>query len=81
LLRAYRLGHARFSHWLLTELAECTGDAEIITATALSLSRIVAGYIDQTSEEIVAAYSQERGALAAERERRAGDPDPGPSVR
>ena len=60
LLRAYRLGHARLSGWLLTELAEHTGDAEIITATALSLSRTVAGYIDQTSEELVAAYSQER---------------------
>jgi PucR C-terminal helix-turn-helix domain/GGDEF-like domain len=60
LLRAYRLGHARLSGSLLTELAEHTGDAEIITATALSLSRIVAGYLDQTSEELVAAYSQER---------------------
>jgi DNA-binding PucR family transcriptional regulator len=60
LLRAYRLGHARFSDWLLTGLAGRTGDAEIITAAALSLSRIVAAYIDQISEEIVAAYSQER---------------------
>jgi DNA-binding PucR family transcriptional regulator len=60
LLRACRLGHARLSDWLLTELAEYTGDAEIVTATALSLTRIVAGYVDQTSEELVAAYSQER---------------------
>jgi PucR C-terminal helix-turn-helix domain/GGDEF-like domain len=60
LLRAYRLAHARFSDWLLTELAEHTSDAEIITATALCLSQIVAGYLDQTSEEIVAAYARER---------------------
>ena len=60
LLRAYRLGHARFSDWLLTELAEHTGDAEMMIATTLSLSRIVAGYIDQTSEEMVAAYTRER---------------------
>jgi len=60
LLRAYRLGHGRLSDWLLTELAEHTGDAETITATALSLSRIVAGYLDQTSAEIVAGYSGER---------------------
>jgi PucR C-terminal helix-turn-helix domain/GGDEF-like domain len=60
LLRAYRLGHARFSDWLLTELAGHTGDVEIITATALSLSRITAGYLDQASEELVAAYSGER---------------------
>ena len=60
LLRAYRLGHARFSDWLLTELAGHTGDAEMMIATTLSLSRIVAGYIDQTSEEMVAAYTRER---------------------
>ena len=60
LLRAYRLGHAHFSDWLLTELAEHTGDAEMIIATTLSLSRILAAYTDQTSEEMVAAYTQER---------------------
>src|SRR5580698_2160930 len=35
LLRAYRLGHTRFSDWLLTELAEQTGDAEMMIATTL----------------------------------------------
>ena len=60
LLRAYRIGHACVSDWLLTELAGQAGDAETITATALSISRIVAGYVDQTSEEIVAAYARER---------------------
>jgi DNA-binding PucR family transcriptional regulator len=60
LLRAYRLGHARLSDWLLTELAEHTADAEMIIATTLSLSGIAAGYIDQTSEEMVAAYTRER---------------------
>ena len=60
LLRAYRLGHARLSGWLLIELAGHTDDAEMIIATALSLSGIVAGYIDQTSEEMVAAYTWER---------------------
>jgi len=60
LLRAYRVGHARFSDWLLTELARQTDEAEMISATTLDMSRIVAGYIDQTSEEMVAAYTQER---------------------
>ena len=60
LLRAYRLGHACFSDWLLKELARHTDDAQMITAATLSMSRIVAGYVDQTSEEIVAAYTQER---------------------
>jgi DNA-binding PucR family transcriptional regulator len=60
LLRAYRVGHACFSDWLLTELARQTDEAEMITAATLDMSRIVAGYIDQTSEEMVAAYTQER---------------------
>jgi DNA-binding PucR family transcriptional regulator len=60
LLRTYRVGHARFSDWLFRELARQTGDAALISATTLSMSRIVAGYIDQTSEEMVAAYTQER---------------------
>ena len=60
LLRAYRLGHTRFSDWLLKELAQQTRDAQMITAATLSMSKIVAGYVDQTSEEIVAAYTRER---------------------
>jgi DNA-binding PucR family transcriptional regulator len=60
LLRTYRIGHARFSDWLFRELARHTDDAQLISATTLSMSRIVAAYIDQTSEEMVAAYTQER---------------------
>src|SRR6201993_3916203 len=60
LLRAYRLGHTCFSDWLLKELARQTKDAEMLTAATLGMSEIVAGYIDQTSEEIVAAYTRER---------------------
>ncbi len=60
LLRAYRLGHACFSDWVLKELAQQTDDAQMITAVTLSMSKIVAGYVDQTSEEIVAAYTRER---------------------
>jgi hypothetical protein len=60
LLRAYRVGHACFSDWVLTELARQADDAEAIIATTLGMSKIVAGYIDQTSEEMVAAYTQER---------------------
>jgi PucR-like helix-turn-helix protein/diguanylate cyclase with GGDEF domain len=60
LLRTYRLGHARFNDWLLKELARQTEDAQLISATTLTMSRVVAAYIDQTSEEMVAAYTQER---------------------
>src|ERR1700678_4111087 len=60
LLRAYRLGHARVSDWLIAELARQADDAEMITAATLAMSKIVAGYIDQTSEEMVVAYTQAR---------------------
>jgi hypothetical protein len=60
LLRAYRLGHTCLSDWLLKELARQTNDAQMLTAATLGMSKIVAGYIDQTSEEIVAAYTRER---------------------
>ena len=60
LLRAYRVGHFCFSGFLLEELARQADDAAMITAATLSMSKIVAGYIDQTSEEMVAAYTQER---------------------
>src|SRR5437660_4977141 len=60
LLRAYRVGHTSFTDWLLRELARQADDAQMITAATLGMSKIVAGYIDQTSEEIVAAYARER---------------------
>jgi hypothetical protein len=60
LLRAYRLGHTCFSDWLLKELARQADDAHMLTAATLGMSKIVAGYVDQTSEEIVAAYTRER---------------------
>jgi hypothetical protein len=60
LLRAYRIGHGRFSDWMLTELARQACDATTIAAATLTMSRMVAGYIDQTSEEMVTAYTQGR---------------------
>jgi sugar diacid utilization regulator len=60
LLRAYRVGHAFFSDWLLTELAKQAVDAQMISAATLGMFKVVAGYIDQTSEEMVEAYTQER---------------------
>ena len=60
LIRSYRLGHTCFSEWLFQELSRQSSDAELITAATLSMTRIVAGYVDQTSEEVVAAYASER---------------------
>jgi hypothetical protein len=48
-LRAYRLGHTCVSDWLLKELARQTSDAQMLTAATMGMSRIVAGYVDQTS--------------------------------
>jgi len=45
---------------MLTELAQQARDAGTVAAATLGMSRIVAGYIDQTCEERVAAYTQER---------------------
>jgi hypothetical protein len=60
LLRAYRLGHTVFSEWVFKELARQTQDAGVLTAAAMDMSKIVAGYVDQTSEEIVSVYARER---------------------
>ena len=60
LIRSYRLGHTCFSEWLFAELPRQTSDAELITAAMLAMTRTVAGYVDQTSEEVVAAYTSER---------------------
>jgi PucR-like helix-turn-helix protein/diguanylate cyclase with GGDEF domain len=60
LLRSYRLGHTCFLEWLLRELARQSDDATMIAAATLGMSKIVAGYVDQTSEEIVAAHTRER---------------------
>jgi len=65
-LRAYRLGHTCFSDWLLKELAQ-QAVSQMITAATLSMSKIVAGYVDQTSEEIVAVLCARTGKLAADR--------------
>jgi hypothetical protein len=60
LLRAYRVGHTCFADWVLKELAQQARDAEMISAATLSMSKIVAGYIDQVSESMVVAYAEER---------------------
>jgi hypothetical protein len=60
-LRAYRLGHTVFLDWVFRELArQSRDDARMLTAVTMDLSKIVAGYVDQTSEEIVATYARER---------------------
>jgi hypothetical protein len=60
LLRAYRIGSTRFQHWCLQELAAQTDDAAILSAAGLRIAETTAAYIDQVSEELVAAYEAEK---------------------
>ena len=59
LLRAYRIGSARFEDWCLQELGRRSDDA-VISAAGLRIARILAAYIDQVSEELVSAYESEK---------------------
>jgi DNA-binding PucR family transcriptional regulator len=60
LLRAYRIGSTRFQHWCLQQLAAQTDDAATVSAAGLRIAEVTAAYIDQVSEELVAAYEAEK---------------------
>jgi len=60
LLRAYRLGAARFQDWCLEELGRRTDDAPIISAAGVRLAEITNAYVDRVSEELVSAYEAEK---------------------
>jgi PucR-like helix-turn-helix protein/diguanylate cyclase with GGDEF domain len=60
LLRAYRIGSARFEDWCLQELGRRSDSAAVVSAAGLRIAGILAAYIDQVSEEIVSAYEAEK---------------------
>jgi len=60
LLRAYRIGAARFQYWCLEELGRSTDNAPVISAAGLRIADLTAAYIDQVSEEVVSAYEAEK---------------------
>jgi DNA-binding PucR family transcriptional regulator len=60
LLRAYRIGSARFEDWCLQELGRQIDNAAIVSAAGLRIARVLASYIDQVSEELVSAYESEK---------------------
>ena len=60
LLRAYRIGSARFQDRCLEELGRSTGDAALVSAAGLTIADITAGYIDRVAEELVSAYEGEK---------------------
>ncbi len=60
LLRAYRIGSARFQDWCLQELGQRTDNASLVSAAGLRIADVTALYIDKVSEEVVAAYEAEK---------------------
>ncbi len=60
LLRAYRLGAARFQDWCLQELGRRTDNAPIVSAAGLRIAEVTAAYVDRVSEEVVSAYEAEK---------------------
>ncbi len=60
LLRAYRIGSARFQDWCLNELGRRTDSALIVSAAGLRIAGVTAAYIDRVSEEVLSAYESEK---------------------
>jgi hypothetical protein len=56
LLRAYRIGSARFQDWCLEELGRSTDNVAIVSAAALRIADMTSAYIDKVSEEVLSAY-------------------------
>ncbi|HEX6677925.1 MAG TPA: helix-turn-helix domain-containing protein [Actinomycetes bacterium] len=60
LLRAYRIGAAKFQDWCLQEVGRRTDDASVVSAAGLRIAEITASYIDGVAEELVSAYEAEK---------------------
>src|SRR5208282_325509 len=60
LLRAYRIGSARFEEWCLQELGRRTDSASIVSASGMRIARTLNSYIDRVSEELLSAYEAEK---------------------
>ena len=60
LLRTYRLGQAAFQQVVLSEIGRAQLDSTTVAAAAEKLSTVAFAYVDRISEEVVAAYQQER---------------------
>ena len=60
LLRAYRIGSARFEEWCLAELGRRTDSASVVSATGMRIAGTLNAYIDRVSEEVLGAYELEK---------------------
>ncbi|MEV7566561.1 ATP-binding SpoIIE family protein phosphatase [Streptomyces tanashiensis] len=67
LLRAYRLGHLSLLEQLQAEAPRLTGDWHVINLATVRLVAIGFDYVDRSSEEVVAAYQEERDQLLQRR--------------
>ncbi|MEV0977333.1 SpoIIE family protein phosphatase [Streptomyces sp. NPDC049915] len=60
LLRSYRLGHMILLQLIQGEAARLTDDWELMNAAGMRLIRAAFAYVDRGSEQVVAAYQEER---------------------
>jgi len=60
LLRAYRIGSARFQERCLEELGRSTDNASVISSAGQRIAAVTATYIDRVSEDVVSAYEAEQ---------------------
>ncbi|APE25440.1 ATP-binding SpoIIE family protein phosphatase [Streptomyces venezuelae] len=67
LLRAYRLDHLTLLEQLQAEAPRLTGDWHMINQATMRLVAIGFDYVDRSSEEVVAAYQEERDRLLQRR--------------
>ncbi|MFI5830020.1 SpoIIE family protein phosphatase [Streptomyces sp. NPDC051578] len=63
LLRAYRLGHLGLLEQVQAEAARRTGDWHMIHLASTRLVTLGFDYVDRSSEEVVAAYQEERDRM------------------
>ncbi|MFF8571691.1 SpoIIE family protein phosphatase [Streptomyces sp. NPDC015140] len=67
LLRGYRLGHLSLLEMVQAEAPRLTSDWHMIHLAAMRLITIGFDYVDRSSEEVVAAYQEERDHLLQRR--------------
>ncbi|MFJ3782029.1 SpoIIE family protein phosphatase [Streptomyces sp. NPDC090093] len=67
LLRSYRLGHLSLLEQVQAEAPRLTGDWHVINLATVRLVAIGFAYVDRSSEEVVAAYQEERDRILQRR--------------
>jgi hypothetical protein len=60
LVRAYRIGQARFLRFCFEELGDDDGDARVRAEATRVLTELSFTYIDRISEQVIVVYEQER---------------------